>query len=300
VFHAPVIPPPSCPPNAIISMPCSSLIRHPEFYPPLIRMRLRFLLHRAIPKAAKIICASNHVRDVVQERFAIPADRLAVIYPGINRIFRPIDVAHARAYLEERYHITYPYFLFSGRWENRKNLVRTLEAYAEFRHTCRTDHRLVMTGGRSWHSGKADGVIRRLDLQDAVVDLGKTPSDDLPYLYSGAEALVYASLWEGFGMPITEGMACGTPVITSNVSAMPETAGGCALLVDPRSTTAIAAAMHRITSDTHLRERLRAQGLERARQFSWTETAQRTLDLYDELAYRRDVSMRQEWAATAR
>jgi glycosyltransferase involved in cell wall biosynthesis len=290
VFHAPVIPPPFCPPDPIISMPCSSLLRHPEFYPPLIRLRLRFLLHRAVPKAAKVVCTSNHVRDVVQERFALDPDRLPVIYPGISPAYRPIEESEKRAHLRRTYGIRSPYFLFSGRWEHRKNVIRILQAFAEFKRRFRTDHALVLTGGRSWASAEALALIRTLNLRDAVLDLGKTAVDELPFLYGGADALVYASLWEGFGMPIVEAMACGTPVITSNVAAMPETAGGRALLVDPRSTAEIADAMHRISTDVGLRDRLRAEGLMHAQVFSWEKAARRTLDLYEEVASRGRVS----------
>jgi glycosyltransferase involved in cell wall biosynthesis len=285
VFHAPVLPPPFCPDNTIISMPCSSLVRHPEFYPPLIRMRLRFLLHRAIPKAAKVICVSHHVRDVVQERFEVPAERLPVIYPGISSMFRPIAANATRIHLEEQYGIRDPYLLVSGRWERRKNLVRTVEAFALFKRRFRTRHKLVLTGGRSWASMEVDRAIRRLGVGDMIRDLGKTPAEDLPFLYGGAAAVIYASLWEGFGLPIVEAMACGTPVVTSNVAAMPETAGGTALLVNPQSTEDIAAAMHRVTADTDFTERLRTQGLQHARRYTWENTARRVLDLYEEIAH---------------
>jgi glycosyltransferase involved in cell wall biosynthesis len=284
VFHAPMFPPPFCPENTIMSMACSSLMRHPEFYPPLIRMRMRFLLHRAIPKAAKIICVSHHVRDVVQEQFEIPAEKLPVIYPGISSLFRPIAANAKRVHLEEKYGIRDPYFLFSGRWERRKNLVRTLEAFALFKRRFRTRHKLVLTGGRSWASAEVDRTIRRLALGDMIRVLGRTPLDELPFLYGGADAVVYASLWEGFGLPIVEAMACGTPVVTSNVAAMPETAGGTALLVNPHSTEDIAAAMYRMTADTDFTEGLRTQGLKHAQRFSWEKTARRTLDLYEEIA----------------
>jgi glycosyltransferase involved in cell wall biosynthesis len=284
VLYAPVIPPPFCPPNTIMSMPCSSLLHHPEFYPPLVRLRLRFLLHRAIRTAAKVICPSEQVRNAVLERLQVPAERLVVIHPGITPLFQPIDEDQQRAHVQERFGIQYPYFLFSGRWEHRKNLVRTLEAFARFKETYRTEHRFVVTGGRSWNSGEAQRVIHRLRLQDAVVDLGKTSVEELPYLYGGADALVYASLWEGFGLPIVEAMACGTPVITANAAAMPETAGGAALLVDPHSIEDIAAAMQRITSNLDLRKQLRERGLERAQLFSWEKTASRTAALYDEIA----------------
>jgi glycosyltransferase involved in cell wall biosynthesis len=284
IFYAPVIPPPFCPTKTIMSMPCSSLLHHPEFYPPLVRLRLRFLLHRAIRKAAKVICPSEHVRNAVLERLHVPIDRLAIIPPGITPLFHPIEENLRLAHLQELYGIRYPYFLFSGRWEHRKNLVRILEAFAQFKRTSRTEHRFVVTGGRSWNTGEAQRVIQRLRLQDVVVDLGKTPVEELPYLYGGADALVYASLWEGFGLPIVEAMACGTPVITSNTAAMPETAGGATLLVDPYSIEDIAESMRRIASDIRLRDHLRERGLERSKLFSWTKTASLTADLYREIA----------------
>ena len=282
VFHAPIVPPPFCPKNTIMAMACSSLIRHPEFYPPLIRLRLRFLLHREARKAPKIICPSRHVRDVVQQHFHLPDDRMKVVYPGASRIFRVLGESEKQAYLK-KIGVKSPFFLFSGRWENRKNVVRTLEAFALFRRTYRTAHKFVFTGGHSWNAAEAKAIIVRLGLEDSVIDIGKSEFDELPLLYGAADALVYASLWEGFGMPIVEAMACGTPVITSNVSAMPETAGGNALLVDPQCTEEIADAMHRISTDTILRERLRSQGPRHAQQFTWEQAARDTLQVYEEV-----------------
>lgn len=285
VFHALSVPPPFFPTNTIMAIQCSSLIRRPEYFPPLIRMRLRFLLHRAVPKAAAVVCPSEHVRDVVQETFDVPAGRFHVIHPGVSPIFRPSS-ASERAECLERHGIRHPYFLFSGRWEQRKNMVRIIEAFAQFKRESRTEHRLVFTGGRSWGAREVNQTIRKLGIEDSILDAGKTSLDELPYLYGGADALVYASLWEGFGLPIVEAMACGTPVITSNVAAMPETAGGNALLVDPHSTEEIAGAMHRVTTDAALRSRMRAGGLERVRQFGWDDTARKTLNLYEAVARR--------------
>jgi glycosyltransferase involved in cell wall biosynthesis len=283
-FFAPVIPPPFCPPNTLMTIQCSSLLRHPTFYPPLIRWRLRFLLHRAARKAAKVICPSEHVRDAVREGLGLPDERLAVIYPGVSASFRPLDPADNRAYLADKYGIRFPYLLLSGRWERRKNVLRTLEAFALFKKNARTEHRFVSTGGGGWAEHEGQRVIQRLGIQDHFVNLGKSSLDDLPYLYSGADAVLYASLWEGFGLPIVEAMACGCPVVTSNVAAMPETAGGAALLVNPHSTEEIAAAIERIVTEPGLGTRLRALGLERARNFSWENTARQTLDLYSEIA----------------
>jgi alpha-1,3-rhamnosyl/mannosyltransferase len=267
-----------------MTMGCSSLMLHPTFYPPLIRMRLRFLLHRAIPQAARIMCPSQHVLDVTQDRFRLPADRLSIVSPGVDSAFRPMDESEVRAVTEERYGLRYPYFLFSGRWEHRKNIIRTLEAFALFKRTTPSEHKLVLTGDTSWIEEEVAERISRLGIHDSITNLGNTPWTDLPYLYCGATALLYASLWEGFGLPIVESMACGTPVITSNVSAMPETAGGAGLIVDPNSTEEIADAMHRLASDENLRGVLREKGLKRAAFFTWDEAARRTLSLYTDVA----------------
>jgi len=287
IFHSLMMAPPFFPPHAIMSMACSSLICRPELYPPLVRARLRFLQHRAVPKAARIICVSEHVRDVMRETFRLPLERLPVIYPGCSRMFRFIDDEQKHTFLHEKYGISYPYFLFSGRWERRKNVLGTLQAFALFKRNFKSEHKLVFTGGKSWHSAEAEKAIFRLGIQNDVADLGKTPFEELPYIYGGAEALVYASLWEGFGMPIVEGMMCGTPVITSNISAMPEIAGGCALLVNPADAEDIAAGMYRIATDEQLRGELRSQGLKRAERFGWESSAGMTLDLYDEVMNRK-------------
>jgi glycosyltransferase involved in cell wall biosynthesis len=284
VFHGLTIPPPFTPKGSVMTMACSSLMKRPEFYPPLIRMRLRFLLHRAVPKSSKVVCPSKHVLDVTQDRFRLPDDRLAVISPGVDSMFHPIDESEVRTVTEGRYGLTFPYFLFSGRWEHRKNIIRTLEAFALFKRTTPSEHKLVLTGDNTWTAGEVAQTISRLGIQDAITNLGNTPWTDLPYLYCGATALMYASLWEGFGLPIVESMACGTPVITSNVTAMPETAGDAALLVDPNSTEDIANAMHRMISDGNLRNVLREKGLQRAPLFTWDETVRRTLQLYTEVA----------------
>ncbi|MDZ7784568.1 MAG: glycosyltransferase family 1 protein [Halioglobus sp.] len=175
---------------------------------------------------------------------------------------------------------TVPDFLFSGRWEPRKNILRIIQAFAQFRAESKLDMQLVFTGERTWAAEEADNLIRKHALENDVVDLGKSSMDGLPQLYSGAVALAYPSLWEGFGLPIVEAMASGTPVITSNNSSMREIGDNAALLVDPQSVEAIAEAMYSIASDAVLQEKLREKGLARAEQFTWRRTAERTLALY--------------------
>lgn len=284
VVHATFVPPPLTPRDYMFTLVCSSMFEHPEFYPPAIRARLLFLFGRAVRKAALILCISEHIRDYVRERFAIAEERLAVVYLGVNPAFRPIDDGECRRFLSDRYGIDQPYFLFSGRWEPRKNIARILEAFALYKRDSRSPLKMVFTGEHTWAAEEAEAVIAREGLGAEIIDLGKSPVDELPYLYAGAQALVYPSLWEGFGLPIVEAMAAGTPVITSNNSSMAEIGGDAALLVEPRSVEQIAEAMQRSVSDRRLRARLREKGLQRARRFSWERTAAETLAAYEQMA----------------
>ena len=283
VWHATYMPPPISPEPYAFTLVCSSMIEHPELFPPAIRLRLTALTNRAIAKSELIVCISDHIRQVVRERFNVCEDRLAVTHLGASEVFQPHDKQESWRFVSETYGINRPYFLFSGRWERRKNIVRIIEAFARFRAETKLDMQLVFSGERTWAAQEADDVIRKYGIEADVVDLGKSPMSELPQLYSGAVALAYPSLWEGFGLPIVEAMAAGTPVITSNNSSMKEIGGDAALLVTPESVEEIAAAMSAIALDESLQQSLRAKGLARAAQFTWRRTAEQTLELYERL-----------------
>lgn len=279
-MHATFIPPPITPHDYVFTLVCSSMFERPEFYPLPIRLRLVALMGLAVRQAKLIICISQHIQDVVRDRFTLPPERTAVIPLAANATFRPIPEAECRTFVRERYGVDAPYFLFSGRWEQRKNIVRILEAFHRFKSEVRSPLKLVLTGERTWAGKEAEETIRRNKMEDEIIDLGKSSVDELPQLYAGAQALIYPSLWEGFGLPIIEAMGTGTPVITSNHSSMAEIGANAALLVDPLSVDDIAAAMHRISSDPVLHADLRARGLDRAKMFSWENTARQTLAAY--------------------
>jgi len=178
-----------------------------------------------------------------------------------------------------------PGFLFSlGRLNSRKNLDRLLLAYARLRASGATSAPLVI-GGRPDHG--VDEMLRRARLsgEDSGIRFaGLIPDADLPALYAGAGCFVYPSLFEGFGLPVLEAMACGTPVVASNCTALPELAGDAGLLVDPESVDGLAAAIDRVISDVAFARELGARGLERSRRYSWGLTARRTLDVYRDAA----------------
>jgi len=159
----------------------------------------------------------------------------------------------------------------------------SLRAFAWLKKHRQIEEKLVVIGSKVWGSGPLFAALRELQLQQEVICTGYLNQEELPDFYSAAEVLVFPSIYESFGLPILEAMACGAPVVTSNRSACSEVAGGAALLVDPEDWEAIANAIERVLSDTGLREELRAAGFKRAKEFSWQATAAQTLAVYQEL-----------------
>jgi glycosyltransferase involved in cell wall biosynthesis len=283
LLHAAYIAPPWSPVDHAFTLHCSSPFVRPELFPPLIRARLRTLIWRGLRSARHVICVSQNVLDLAVEHYGTPRDRLSVIHNGVGAHFRPVPEAERRA-VAAAAGVDGPYALFAGRFEPRKNMLRVIEAFDVFRREVAPEMRLVLAGRRTWQGDAVGELIRRLDLGRHVHEIGHVPNRELPEWYAGAEMFVFPSLWEGFGLPVVEAMACGTPVVTSNLSSLPEVAGGAALLVDPNSVPAIAGAMERLHRDAALRGRLRAAGLERATAFSWRRNAEQTLALYRRLA----------------
>jgi glycosyltransferase involved in cell wall biosynthesis len=185
------------------------------------------------------------------------------------------------AALRRRYDLPERYILFVGTLEPRKNVQTLLQAFAQIiAETPQDDLMLVIAGGKGWGGEDYMSTVDTLKLHDHVRFAGFVEDDHLPALYRSALLFVYPSLYEGFGLPVLEAMACGTPVITSNRASLPEVAGDAALLVDPTRPEALAAAMTSIMNDGKLRQALRAKGLARARTFTWDAVAQQTVAIY--------------------
>ena len=286
VVHATFIPPVFAPENLAYTLPCTSVFAQPQFYPTPIRMRLQYLCGIGIRKSKSVLCISEHVRDYLREQFGVPVERLPLVPLGASEAFRPVPGPERRQQLRVKFGIDFPYFLFSGRWEARKNILRIIEAFGRFKRSRVAGHKLVFTGQRTWAAGEAECLIEKLELRPHILDLGKTDFHDLPLLYAGAEALVCPSLWESFGLSIVEALKSGTPVITSNVAAMPEIAGSGGLFVNPQRVEEIADAMDRIASEPGLRARLGRAALKRGEEFTWRRTALESLDVYRNIACR--------------
>jgi glycosyltransferase involved in cell wall biosynthesis len=254
-----------------------TMFENPEFYRPWVRVRLQQAIRPAIERARLLVCISDCVRNEIQQRFNVSPERLVVVHHGVHSRFRRIE--DARQLVSERLGITRPYLLFTGQMKLRKNIFRLIEAFALLRARG-LDLDLVLVGRRGDTTEGMDELIDRCKVREHILELGHAADDLLPLLYSAAEAFVFPSLHEGFGLPVLEAMACGTPVLSSNLSALPEIAGDAALLVDPTRTEAIVDGMQQLLENSSLRAKLIESGYSRARQFSWEACAQNTLRAY--------------------
>ncbi len=253
---------------------------HPETHKPLNRWFLALMMPRFLRAADAIIAVSECTKRDAVRHYGIPEEKITVIYEGVSPRFRPADPETVRA-VRAKYGLPERFILYVGTIEPRKNLTALLEAYAALlsRNT-RYAARLVIVGKKGWLYEGFFRRLRELGLEERVHFTGYVPDEDLPALYSAATLFVFPSLYEGFGLPVLEAMACGTPVVCSGTSSLPEVAGDAALLVDPTDIPALAAAMERALTDEALRASLRARGLERARRFTWEEAARQTITIY--------------------
>ncbi len=234
-------------------------------------------LRRTIHQQDLIITISEATRRDLERCLGVPPDRVRVIPLAAAGHFRPPTSATLPEVLE-RLGIHRPYVLHTGTLEPRKNLVRLLAAFAQ----ATDDHDLVLVGTRGWLSSEIHSAIERLNLGDRVKITGYIAPEDLPAVYAGAAVFCYPSLYEGFGLPPLEAMACGTPVITSGISSLPEVVGDAAILIDPNEEETITDALSRVLSDRTLQQDLRQRGLARAATFDWARTARETVAAYQE------------------
>ena len=248
-------------------------------YPLARRLYMQTLTRLSARVADAIVVPSETVRADVLRLLRVQESRVHVVYEAAAERFHPVDADAARA-VALRYGIEPPYVLSVGSLEPGKNRARLVRAMARLRNEG-LSRPLVVAGQRAWRYDSDFELVDELGMADRVAFLGYVPDDDLAALYSGAETVAIPSLYEGFGLPVIEAMACGAPVLTSNVSATAEVAGDAALLVHPRSVDQITAGLRRLISDADLRGQLRRAGLERAAQFSWRRAADETHQVYE-------------------
>ncbi len=279
VAHAPVnVGPIFSPAPSVVTVHDLSFLHYPEQYPGMKQRYLNLLTRLSVERADRVIAVSESTRQDVLRFYRVASERVATVPNGLDPSFRRIEDRETLAAFRARHGLPTCFILFVGTLQPRKNLVGLLRAYA--RLLPRLDVPLVVVGAKGWLYEGVFQEARALGVSERVVFAGYAPPEDLPLWYAAASVFVYPSLYEGFGLPVIEAMACGTPVVTSNTSSLPEVAGEAALLVDPTDPDALAEAIERALTDEALRWELKERGYERARRFNWERTARETVAVY--------------------
>lgn len=254
--------------------------KNQSVYQKLGRCYRRFVVPRILNKCRKIITVSNFEREHICKFLHWEPKKITTVYNGYSSHFRPITEYQA---VTQKYIGTEHYFFFLGNTDPKKNTARILQAYRHYLNTSSQPLPLLIADLKEEVINNYLRTYGLTDIKSMLYYPGYIPNKDLPVLYSGATAFIYTSLRESFGIPILEAMACGTPVITSQTSAMPEIAGKDAILINPYNPEEIAQAMVRLEEDPEYRHSLSQYGLRRVQQFSWKKNALKTLELYNEI-----------------
>jgi glycosyltransferase involved in cell wall biosynthesis len=270
----------ACPVPTVVTIHDMSLTLYPRYHPPRRVLLNRPLVDLAAKRADAIITVSQSAKRDIMRLYGLSGERVHVVHeaaaPAFGRVADRTDLERVRL----RYGLADRFVLYVGTIEPRKNLPRLIEGFAKRHKSGDLPHQLVCAGPYGWLSGDIEERIDRLQIGDAIRFTGYVPFEDLPAIYTLAEMFVFPSLYEGFGLPVIESMASGTPVITGRVAALDEVAGGAVEQVDLLDAESLGAAMVGLARDPDRRRHLTALGFERARTFSWERAARETLEVY--------------------
>lgn len=256
--------------------------RYPQHHTLANRSFLRVAMPLFVRRAGAIIAVSKHTKQDLLELYGTPAQKVFVVEEGIEEHFRPATEEEIRQ-VKERHGIRRPYLLMVGTLEPRKNHQLAFEALARLK-AGGFPHCLVVAGGGGWLFDEVQKKVEQLQLAEDVLFAGRVPEEDLPALYSGASCFLMPSLYEGFGIPVLEAMACGAPVVCSKASSLPEVAGPAAIYIEQMTGEGLAQAVRRVLFDPQSTKQMRTQGLHRAARFCWREAATKTADVYAAVA----------------
>ncbi len=273
IFYSPdFVLPPTRARKKFLTVHDLSFKRVPETAVPNLKWYLEGAVPRAVARADLILADSNATRNDLIELFHAPAPRVQTLYSGYDARFQPIREERELERVRTTYELHKPFILHVGTIEPRKNLARLIQAFGQLPQ--RREIELVIAGGRGWMYDEIYAAPEKFGVSASVHFIGFIPDADLPALYSLAELVAYPSLYEGFGLPVLEAMACGAAVVTANNSSLPEVAGDAALLIDARDVDALAWAMQRFLDDTTWRRIMQQKGLAQAKKFSWQKSAE--------------------------
>ena len=263
-------------------------LKFPHFTPRAKKTRFnwffRWILLRCSHRADRVITISLHTRNDLITELGLPAEKITVVYNGIDSKYRVLERERVLRFCQEKLGSTSPFILYVGRFDPYKNVAGLILAFDRFRRDRKDDPRLVLAGHPDPRYPETGEIVRSLGLESRVVFLDGVDEDELIYLYNGARILILPSFYEGFGLPPLESMACGTPVIVSDRGSLPEVIGDAGLFVDPDREESITGAIRTLWESDRLRSELREKGFKRAKDFSWEKTARETLEVYESLA----------------
>ena len=280
IFYSPdfVLPPTLHTTRTLLTVHDLSFLHFPDAFVPSLREYLARVVPRSVARADRVLADSESTRDDLIAHFGVPPEKVQVLYSGVDARFHPEKEPGEQERLRDKYGIEPPYILSVGTLQPRKNYVRLIEAFASLPLT---NLQLVIGGGRGW---LYEDIFAEAEKHgDRVHVLGFVDDTDLPALYRGAALFAFPSLYEGFGIPPLEAMACGVPAVCSNASSLPEVAGDAALMVDPLDTDGLAEAMSRALEDADLRRKMTDRGLAQAARFTWEAAARQLLDVFEAL-----------------
>lgn len=294
LFHSQYVLPAYLPCKSVLTIHDVLFESHPEFFPPFHRKLLKFFIPLSAGRASKIISMSDFTKKEIVRCYGVPAEKITVIHEGASGRFAPVKNKDLVGSTLKRYRIEKKYILFVGRIEPRKNIVGLLEAFDYVKKRGRKDVCVVVVGQQDkiFEENELLNTIEAMGLTSDVLFTGGVSEEELAVLYNGAEIFAYPAFAEGFGLPVLEAMACGTPVITSNVTSLPEVVGGSALLVNPYDSEEIGRCLESVLSDVNLKRDLSKKGLERAKTFGWKKAAEETIKLYKDVLSGRGLGNR--------
>lgn len=284
LLHVQFAAPLYCPPRIVVTVHDIMYEHYPQFFNPSDLRQLRLRVPLTLRRAAAVLTGSEFCKRDISRRYNVPADKIVVAPYAADPMFQPIEDAARLDEVRARYATGPRYILFVGVLKPNKNVKTLVEAYVRLRQAGRVRHRLVLVGQQELLYGEMFARAREAGLAGDLVFTGRVSDQDLVALYNAAELFVQPSLFEGFGLPSLEAMACGTPVVTSNTAAIPEVVGDAALTVDPLDVEALAGAIATVLDDDDVRRRMAARSIERAAMFSWEAAARAALGVYQRVA----------------
>lgn len=285
LIHVQYTAPVRCPAPVVVSVHDVSFLEHPSFFPPTRALQLRYTVERTVRAATRILTPSEFSRRSILRAYGVDEDKVVVVPNAVSKEFRPRPREAAASRIKERFGIPSPLILTVGDLQPRKNQVGLIRAFAELlRYYPDLPHHLAIVGQHSWYGSRVRKAAEKSGVSQRIHFTGFVSDEELLDFYTACEVFVFPSLYEGFGLPILEAMACGRAVTCSSTSAIPEVADAAAILFDPESVEEITLALRDLVLDPELRTRVERLGQQRAGRFEWRETARKTLETYYQVA----------------